>query len=56
LRIVFELTHSDPDTAEGKRHAMARGLPDLVGYLDAQMKKGRLRRMHPIVAFQLLAC
>src|SRR5690242_19244287 len=55
LRMVSELTQGDPDTAEGRRHAMARGLPDLVGYLTAQMDAGRLRRMHPILAFQLLA-
>jgi hypothetical protein len=32
-----------------------RGLPKLVRYLNEQMAKGKLRRMHPIVAFQLLA-
>lgn len=55
LRMVFELLKGDPDTAEGMRHGMARGLPDLVGYLAGQMEAGRLRRMHPIVALQLLA-
>lgn len=55
LRIVFELTQGDPDTVEGMRHTMARGMPDLVGYLNTQMQAGRLRRMHPILAFQLLA-
>jgi AcrR family transcriptional regulator len=55
LRMVFELTQGNPDTAEALRHTMARGLPDLVGYLSRQMETGRLRRMHPILAFQLLA-
>ena len=55
LRMVFELTQGNPDTAEAMRHTMARGLPDLVGYLSRQMEAGRLRRMHPILAFQLLA-
>jgi AcrR family transcriptional regulator len=55
LRMVSELTQGDPDTAEGRQHAMARGLPDLVGYLSAQMDAGGLRRMHPILAMQLLA-
>jgi AcrR family transcriptional regulator len=55
LRMVFELTQGNPDTAEALRHTMARGLPDLVGYLSRQMEAGRLRRMHPILAFQLLA-
>jgi hypothetical protein len=55
LRVVFELTLGDPDTAEGMRHSMTRGLPDVVGYLGKQMQAGRLRPMHPIVALQLLA-
>jgi AcrR family transcriptional regulator len=55
LRIVSELTQGVPDTDEGMRHAMARGLPDMIGYLNTQMQSGRLRRMHPILAFQLLA-
>jgi len=55
LRIVFELLRGDPDTVEGARRSMARGLPDLAGYLDAQMAAGRLRRMDPVLAVQLLA-
>ena len=55
LRMVFEMVKGDPDTTEGMRQTMARGLPDLVGYLSEQMAAGRLRRMHPIVALQLLA-
>jgi AcrR family transcriptional regulator len=55
LRMVFELLQGDQDTAEGMRHSMARGLPDLVSYLTNQMQAGRLRPMHPVLAFQLLA-
>ena len=55
LRMVFELLKGDPDTAEGMRHSMARGLPDLVGYLNNQMQAGRLRPMNPVLAIQLLA-
>jgi AcrR family transcriptional regulator len=55
LRMVFELTQGGPDTAAGMQHAMAHGLPDLVAYLNTQMEAGRLRRMDPILAFQLLA-
>ena len=55
LRVVFELTQGNPDTAEAMRHTMAQGLPELVGYLNRQIEAGRLRRMHPILAFQLLA-
>lgn len=55
LRIVFEILKGDPDTVEGLRHSMGRGLPDLIQYLSREMAAGRLRRMHPVVAFQLLA-
>jgi AcrR family transcriptional regulator len=55
LRIVFELLKGDPDTAEGMRHTMMRGLPDLVDYLQTQMQAGHLRPMQPVVALQLLA-
>jgi AcrR family transcriptional regulator len=55
LRIVFELRQDNPDTAEGMRLSMARGLPELVGYLSSQMQVGRLRQMDPILAIQLLA-
>ncbi|MGH3469606.1 MAG: TetR family transcriptional regulator [Thermocrispum sp.] len=55
LRMVSELLEGDPDTAQGRQRGMARGLPDLIGYLDGQMRAGRLRPMHPILAIQLLA-
>jgi len=55
LRMVFEMVKGDPDTTEGVRHALDRGLPDLVRYISEQMAAGRLRRMHPIVALQLFA-
>jgi AcrR family transcriptional regulator len=55
LRMVFELLKGDPDTTEGMRRGMARGLPDVVRYLGGQMAARRLRPMHPVVALQLLA-
>lgn len=55
LHMVFELIKGAPDTIEGAKHTMARGLPDLIQYLSREMAAGRLRRMHPVVAFQLLA-
>jgi AcrR family transcriptional regulator len=55
IRMVFELSQGDPDTTEGMRHSMARGLPDLISYLTSQMQAGRLRSMDPVLAFQLLA-
>jgi AcrR family transcriptional regulator len=55
LRMVSELLKGGPDTAEGMRHSMDRGLPDLIGYLNAQMQARRLRPMNPVLAIQLLA-
>ncbi len=55
LRVVFEILRGDPDTVESVRETMGRGLPDLIQYLSREMAAGRLRRMHPVVAFQLLA-
>ena len=55
LRIVFELIGGDPDTAAARHRALSRGLPDLLAYLDRQMTAGRLRRMSPVLACQLLA-
>jgi AcrR family transcriptional regulator len=55
LRMVFEMVKGEPDTTEGVRHSMGRGLPDLIQYLSEQMAAGRIRRMHPILALQLLA-
>lgn len=55
LGMVSEIVRGDPDTVEGVRRTLAHGLPELVAYLDAQMQAGRLRRLEPVVAFQLLA-
>lgn len=55
LRMVFELRDGSPETAEGVRHSWARGLPDMIEYLNRQMDAGRLRRMDPVLAMQLLA-
>jgi AcrR family transcriptional regulator len=55
LRMVFEMIKGEPDAVDGVRRSLSRGLPDLIQYLGDQMATGRLRRMHPIIAFQLLA-
>jgi AcrR family transcriptional regulator len=55
IRMVFEMGKGDPDTAEGVHAAMTRGLPDLIEYMTEQMCAGWLRRVHPVLAFQLLA-
>jgi len=55
LRMVSDMVKGNPDTSEGVKRSMTYGLPDLIAYLGEQMAAGRLRRMHPIVAFQLFA-
>jgi AcrR family transcriptional regulator len=55
LRMVSDMVKGNPDTSEGVKRSMAHGLPDLIAYLGEQMTAGRLRRMHPVVAFQLFA-
>lgn len=53
--MVLEMIKGEPDAVDGIRRSLSRGLPDVMGYLARQMKAGRLRRMHPILAIQLLA-
>jgi AcrR family transcriptional regulator len=55
LKMVFEMSRGQPDTAEGVQRSMLRGLPDLIQYLSQQMADGRLRTVHPVLALQLLA-
>jgi len=55
LRLLSELLNGGQETAEGVQQGLARGLPDLIQYLSDQMTAGRLRRMDPLVALQLLA-
>lgn len=55
LPMVLEMVRENPDAKEGMGNAMVGGLPKLIQYLTGQMGEGRLRRMNPVVAFQLLA-
>jgi AcrR family transcriptional regulator len=55
LRMVFEMIKGEPDAVDGARRSLSRGLPDLIQYLGGEMSAGRLRKMHPVIAFQLLA-
>jgi len=55
LRLLSELLNGGQETAEGVQQGLARGLPDLIQYLSDEMTAGRLRRMDPLVALQLLA-
>lgn len=54
LRMVFEMIKGEPDAVDGMRRSLSRGLPDVMQYLARQMKAGQLRRMHPVLAIQLL--
>jgi AcrR family transcriptional regulator len=62
LQLLLEFYRSDPDSraslaggsGEGVVQAM-RTLPLVARYLAEQMAAGRLRRMHPVLAFQALA-
>jgi len=55
LRMVFEMVKGEPDAIQGVRRSMTRGVPDVIQYLGDEMAAGRLRRMHPVIALQLLA-
>jgi AcrR family transcriptional regulator len=55
LRVVLEMSHDEPDTTEGVQRSMLRGLPDLIQYLSQEMRAGRLRTVHPVLALQMLA-
>jgi len=60
LQLLFELSRSDPDRhggADANQDAAQamRTLPLVAGYLAQQMAAGRLRRMDPVLAMQVLA-
>jgi AcrR family transcriptional regulator len=54
LRMVFEMDQGEPDTRRGIRRSMSVGVPDLIRYFGEQMAAGRMRRVQPVVALQLL--
>jgi AcrR family transcriptional regulator len=51
--LFFEISSLSPDTAEGAQDAMRGMVGSLVFYLTANMRDGRLRQMHPLLALQL---
>jgi AcrR family transcriptional regulator len=54
LRALFlEISSLSPDTAGGAQDAMRGMVGSLVFYLMANMRDGRLRQMHPLLALQL---
>lgn len=50
--LFFEISSLSPDTAEGARDAIRGMVGSLVFYLMANMRDGRLRQMHPLLALQ----
>ena len=48
----FEVAAMDPDTEEAARYAIGRLLGGFAAYVIDQMKAGRLRPMHPVLALQ----
>ena len=52
--LLFEVTAGEPDAVEAIEPAIRQLLGTLGRYLAAQMAAGRLRRMHPVLAAQLL--
>lgn len=52
--LLFEVTAGEPDAVEAAAPAIRQLLGALGAYLAAQMAAGRIRRMHPLLATQLL--
>ncbi len=50
--LFFEVSSLSPDAEEAVRETLLKVIGGMVGYLEAQMQKGRLRRMHPVIALQ----
>jgi AcrR family transcriptional regulator len=51
--LFFEISSLSPDTAEGAQDAIRGLVGSLVFYLMSQMRDGRLRQIHPLLAIQL---
>jgi AcrR family transcriptional regulator len=51
--LFFEISSLSPDTAEGAQDAIRGLVGSLVFYVVGQMRDGRLRQMHPLLALQL---
>jgi AcrR family transcriptional regulator len=55
LRMVSELARDPASLGGDATDAMTPRLAEVLGYLEAQMSSGVIRRMDPVIAFQLLA-
>jgi hypothetical protein len=51
--LFFEISSLSPDTAEGAQDAIRGLVGSLAFYVMSQMRDGRLRQMHPLLAIQL---
>src|SRR6202521_1730891 len=51
--LFFEISSLSPDTAEGAQEALRGLVGSLVFYVMSQMRDGRLRQIHPLLAIQL---
>jgi AcrR family transcriptional regulator len=52
--LAFEVSSQQEDTGEAITFVLERGIGSLIGYLQQQMDKGRLRKIAPPVALQAL--
>ena len=52
--VFFEVSRMAPDTEEATRDLVGRVVGLLAMYLTSHMAAGRLRRMHPLLALQML--
>lgn len=50
--LLFEVSAPSPEAATARELAMQTAVVPVTAYLRAQMKAGRLRRMHPLLALQ----
>lgn len=53
--LLFEVTAASADAAEATRYVTTRGIGSLAGYVVEQMRTGRMKEMHPLLAVQALA-
>lgn len=53
--LIFEVTSASAESAEAMRYVLERFMRTMASYLLGQMAAGRLRPMHPLLAFQAFA-
>jgi AcrR family transcriptional regulator len=53
--LVFEVTAASADATEATRYMVTRGMGSVAGYIVEQMRAGRIKAVHPLLAVQALA-